>query len=93
MTTQRDQHKKQKPHRGNVWQAQRLALQTIVIKMGFYRAHTIVSLTRIKLKQIIQAFTARSSVYSTTLTSFHCCPHIDTESALIRTNQWPKSLF
>ena len=44
MTTQRTQHKKQKPHRGNVsthvWQAHRLALQTIVIQMGFYRAHT-----------------------------------------------------
>ena len=44
MTTQRTQHKKQKPHRGSVsahvWQVHRLALQTIVIKMGFCRVHT-----------------------------------------------------
>ena len=44
MTTQRTQHKKQKPHRrpvsAHVRQVCRLALPMIVIKMGFRIVHT-----------------------------------------------------
>ena len=57
--SKRTQEEKQKPHRGPVSeyirQVHRLMLPMIVLKMGF-RTHrtSIVSLTRIKLKQIIQ---------------------------------------
>ena len=59
MTTQRDQQKKQKPHRGHVseytWQVHRSMVPMILSKMGFRTHRTnIVSLTRIKLRQIIQ---------------------------------------
>ena len=60
MTTQRTQQKKRKPHRGPVCKytrhVHRQMVPMILSKMGFrttYRTN-IVSLTRIKLRQIIQ---------------------------------------